>query len=239
MSSVSAALIDGHPVTVEGLAHVLAVRGTFTVVARGESFRDALTIAERLRPELMILDLALPGNAIATISQITSHYPGTRIIGFTAVTGIEHAVGALEAGARGYVSKSCPTDELVNAARAVVSGATYVSENFASGAITALKNASVRKVAMQVLILTAREDQIVGLLLGGRTNKEIASDLGLTERTVKHYMTVLMQKLNVRNRVEVAMAAQKLRRTPTGRLSIGESSFTIRDVGPRPPRLSS
>jgi two-component system nitrate/nitrite response regulator NarL len=249
MNSVSVALIDGHPVTVEGLAHVLAAQGTFTVVAHGGSSQDALAIAERHQPDLMILDLALPGDAVATISQITSRYPGTKIIVFTAVPGIEHAVGAIEAGARGYVSKSCKAVELINAASAVVAGATYVSENFASGAITALKNASVRKVAMQALSLTAREDQVVDLLLKGRTNKEIASDLSLTERTVKHYMTVLMQKLNVRNRVEVVMAAQTLRRTPTvrqgfvpggtGRPSMADGSFTIREISPRTPRLSS
>lgn len=247
MHSVSVALIDGHPVTMEGLEHVLASQGRFTVVARGESSRDALTIAERHRPQLMILDLTLPGNAIASISEITARYPGMRIIVFTAVPGIEYAVSALEAGARGYVSKSCSVGELVNAAGAVIAGGTYVSENFASGAIAALKNASVRKVAMQALSLTAREDQIVGLLLEGRTNKEIASDLGLTERTVKHYMTVLMQKLNVRNRVEVAIAAQNLRRGPagrqglepgnTGRLPMADGGLTILRSGSGSPRL--
>jgi DNA-binding NarL/FixJ family response regulator len=249
MDSISVALIDSHPVTIEGVAHVLATQGTFSVVARGESSQDALAIAGQHRPDLMILDLAIPGDAVAAISEIAARHPGTRVIVFTAVPSVEHAVSALEAGARGYVSKSCATGELVNAARAVIAGATYVSEIFASGAIAALKNASVRKIAMQALSLTAREDQIVHLLLGGRTNKEIASDLGLTERTVKHYMTVLMQKLNVRNRVEVVMAAQDLRRSPGGRQgiafgsasrpSMAVSSFTVREMGARPPRLSN
>jgi len=247
MHSVSVALIDGHPVTIEGLAHVLTAQGPFNVVARGESTRDALAIAERHRPDLMILDLAISGNAVATISEITARYPSMGIIAFTALPGIEYTVSALEAGARGYVSKSCAAGELINAANTVIAGGTYISKNFASGAIAALKNASVRKVAMQALSLTAREDQIVGLLLEGRTNKEIASDLGLTERTVKHYMTILMQKLNVRNRVEVAMAAQNLRRSPAGRqgfslddanrLSIADGSFSIRRSNPRSQRL--
>ena len=249
MSTVSVALIDGHPVTIEGVAHVLAAPGTFTVAARGGCSQDALAIAEQHRPDLIILDLAIPGNAIAAISEISAKYPGTRIIAFTAVSGVEHAVSALEAGARGYVSKSCTTGELINAARAVIAGAPYVSEIFASGAIAALKNASVRKVAMQALSLTAREDQIIRLLIGGKTNKEIASELGLTERTVKHYMTILMQKLNVRNRVEVAMVAQNLRSTlpvrqgfgfsGTGRPSMADSSFTIRGIGAKPPQLSN
>lgn len=217
MRSVSVALIDGHPVTVEGLAYVLASQGAFTVVARGTSSREALTIAERHRPDLMIMDLAIPGNAIAAISEITTHCLGTRIIAFTAAPGVDYAVNALDAGARGYVSKSCMTDEIVGAARAVAAGDTYVSQNFASEVIAALRNASVRRIAMQALRLSAREDQIVQFLLGGKTNKEIASRLGITERTVKHYMTVLMQKLNARNRVEVAMAAQHLKRIPVGR----------------------
>lgn len=217
MSSISVALIDGHPVTVEGLAHVLASQGAFTVVARGTSSRDALTIVERHRPDLMIMDLTVRGNAIAAISEIAAGYPGTKIIAFTAAPGVDHAVKALEAGARGYVSKSCPTDEIVGAARAVAAGDTYVSQNFASEVIAALRNASVRRIAMQALRLSAREDQIVQYLLGGKTNKEIASRLGITERTVKHYMTVLMQKLNARNRVEVAMAAQHLKRDPVAR----------------------
>ncbi len=214
MTSVSVALIDVHPVTVEGMARVLAEQGTFTVVARGGSCRDALAIAGRHRPDLMILDLALSGNAIKAISEITTNHPGAKIIVFTAAPGVEYAVNALEAGARGYVSKSCTPDELVRAARTVSDGDMYVSQNFASEVITALRNASVRRIAMQALKLSAREDQIIQFLLGGKTNKEIASRLGIAERTVKHYMTVLMQKLNARNRVEVVLAAQNLRRDP-------------------------
>lgn len=217
MSSISVALIDGHPVTVEGLAHVLASQGAFTVVACGASSRDAIAIAERHRPDLMIMDVAIPGNAIAAISEIAADHLGTRIIAFTAAPGVDRAVNALEAGARGYVSKSCGTDEIVGAARAVAAGDTYVSQNFGSEVIAALRNASVRRIAMQALRLSAREDQIVQFLLSGKTNKEIASRLGITERTVKHYMTVLMQKLNARNRVEVAMAAQHLKLIPAGR----------------------
>lgn len=218
MNSVSVAVIDGHPVTIEGLALVLATHGRFAVVGRGGTAREALKIAERHRPDLMIVDLAIPGNAIAAISEVAAISPGTRIIVFTAAPGVDYAVNALEAGARGYVSKSCTTDEIVTAAKAVTGGDIYISQNFASEVIAALRNASVRRIAMQALRLSAREDQIVQFLLAGKTNREIASGLGITERTVKHYMTVLMQKLNARNRVEVAMAAQSLKRGAMGRI---------------------
>jgi DNA-binding NarL/FixJ family response regulator len=247
MRSVSVALIDSHPVTIEGLAHVLAAQGPFTVVARGGSSQEVLAIAEQHRPDLIILDLAIPGNALAAISEITAKFQRTRIIVFTAAPGVDYAVNALEAGARGYLPKSSNPGELADAARAVTAGGTYISQYFGSEVVTALRNASVRKIAIQALKLSAREDQIIQLLLGGKTNKEIASGLGVTERTVKHYMTVLMQKLNVRNRVEVAMAAQSLRSIATGRQgfgpdgttrpSIADSNFNIREIGPRSPRL--
>jgi DNA-binding NarL/FixJ family response regulator len=212
MNSISVALIDNHPVAIQGMMHVFGSQGGFNVVAKGTTSRDALEIAECHQPDLMILDLAIPGNAIATISDITARFPSIRIIAFTGASGVDYAVSALEAGARGYVSKCCTIDELVRAASAVTGGDTYVSHNYASGVITALRNASVRKVAMQALRLSVREDQIVHLLLNGKTNKEIAARLGITEKTVKHYMTVLMQKLNARNRVEVVIAAQSLKR---------------------------
>jgi two-component system nitrate/nitrite response regulator NarL len=215
MYPISLALIDSHPVTIEGLTHVFASQGEFHVTAKGGTSRDALAIAEACRPELMFLDLAIPGNALATISEIAAKYPDIKIIAFTATPGVDYAVTALEAGARAFLSKSCTTDELISAARSVAAGDTYISQSFASGVITALRNASVRKIAMQVLKLSTREDQIILLLLSGKTNKEIASRLGITEKTVKHYMTILMQKLNARNRVEVVIAAQNLKHGPT------------------------
>ena len=227
MNSISLALIDNHPITIEGLTYALRSQGDFEVLENGATSRDALSIAERCRPELMILELSIPGNAIATISEIAAKYPKIKIIAFTGAPGIDYAVSAIEAGARGYVSKTCTTSELIHAVREVIAGDTYISQNFASGVITALRNASVRKIAAQALKLSRREDQIIHLLLGGRTNKEIAIGLGITERTVKHYMTVLMQKPNARNRVEVVIAAQNLQRAPSSPQGLEASRLSL------------
>jgi two-component system, NarL family, nitrate/nitrite response regulator NarL len=226
MNSISLAVVDSHPITIEGLAQLFAAQGACHIVAKGSTSQDALAIAEQIKPALMVLDLAAPGSSLGTISEIASKYPNIKIIAFTAASGIDYAVSALEAGARGYVPKSCGLDEIFSAAKAVAAGDIYISQNFASGVITALKNASVRKIAMQALKLSNREDQIIQLLLVGKTNKEIASRLGITEKTVKHYMTVLMQKLSVRNRVEVVIAAQKLKHGSFG-LQIKTSSQPI------------
>jgi two-component system nitrate/nitrite response regulator NarL len=238
MNLLTLALMDNHPATIVGLTHVFASQGGFDVVASGRTARDALAIAAEHRPALMVLDPAAPGDVIAAIAEITARYPDVRILAFTAAPGVDCAVGVLEAGARGYVSKSCSVDELVNAVRAVAAGETYISQNFATGVITALRNASVRRIAMQALKLTAREDQIVNHLMSGKSNKEIASRLGITERTVKHYMSVLMQKLNARNRVEAVIAAQRLRHlAEPGSLPIHRAPQSILPFG-QPPRLA-
>jgi len=213
--AVTLAVVDDHPITNQGLVQLFADGTICTVVARGRSSSDAVAIADQHQPDVIILDLGVPGNALATIAQIVAAHPKLKIIAFTAAPGVEYAVNALEAGARGYVSKTCELDELLRAVTAVVGGDTFVSQSFAAGVITALRNASVRKVASQALKLSVREDQIIHLLLHGKTNKEIAIQLKISEKTVKHYMTVLMQKLNARNRVEAVIAAQKLSASAT------------------------
>ncbi len=210
MTTTSVAVVDDHPMTVQGFIHVLTSSGDYNLVATGRSSEDAVSIVASHHPDVIVIDLAIPGNAITTIAQIAIRHPRTKIIAFTAAPGVEYAVNALEAGARGYVSKTCAVEELLEAVRAVTAGETYVSQNFATRVIAALRNASVRKIASQALKLSAREDQIVRLLLHGKTNKEIAAQLAISEKTVKHYMTILMQKLNARNRVEAVIAAQRL-----------------------------
>ena len=117
--------------------------------------------------------------------------------------------GRLDAGASGYVLKGSSTTELVNAISSVQCGETYITQNFASRVITGLRDASLRRRAAEAVMLSIREQQIVRLLMSGKTNKEIAIAIKISEKTVKHYMTALMQKLQVRNRLEVVIAAQK------------------------------
>jgi two-component system nitrate/nitrite response regulator NarL len=210
VNTTSVAFIDDHPMTIEGLVHVLASHTDYRLVATGRSGEDAIAIANEHKPDVIVLDLAIPGNAITTIATIVQRHPDVRVIAFTAAPGVEYAVNALEAGARGFVSKTCAVEEFITAVRAVTAGETYVSQNFATRVIAALRNSSVRRIASQALKLSAREDQIVRLLLHGKTNKEIALNLAISEKTVKHYMTILMQKLNARNRVEAVIAAQRL-----------------------------
>jgi two-component system, NarL family, nitrate/nitrite response regulator NarL len=210
MSPVSIAFVDDHPILLEGIVSVFSKSDELNIVGKGNSTDDAVAIAETLSPEILVVDLNMPGDIFEAIARIVERRPNTRIIAFTAATSIDHAVRALDAGASGYVLKGSSADDLLNAIRAVRLGDTFIAQGFAGKVIAALRNASLRKAAARAIKLSIREEQIVRLLLRGRTNREIADQLHISEKTVKHYMTVLMQKLNVRNRLEVVIAAQKL-----------------------------
>jgi DNA-binding NarL/FixJ family response regulator len=203
---VSVAFVDDHPYLLEGLQSIFGRRSGIDVVGIGSCCNDAVLIARDLRPEVMVLDLNMDGDTFVSMLDIKTANPTIKIIAFTASANVNHAVKALEAGACGYVLKGGPLDGLVEAIDTVVRGGTYITQGFATKLITAMKQSK----SGSDYKLSSREAQIMRLVLEGRTNKEIGRQLKLTEKTVKYYMTIIMQKLNVKNRVGVAMAARSL-----------------------------
>ena len=123
---------------------------------------------------------------------------------------IDYSVKAIEAGAVGYVIKRSSGRELEEAICAVNRGEMFITPSFAAKVIGALRNPTQQKKAAEAPKLSIREEQIVHLLLLGCTNKEMSRQLDLSEKTIKFYMTGLMQKLNARNRTEVALAVQRI-----------------------------
>lgn len=210
MSRVSVALVDDHPLMIDAVFSLLSRTDPFDIVASGTSAEDVVEIAKRVRPDVILVDLGMPGDVFAAISTVTSISPATKFIVFTAATGVECAIRALDSGASGYVLKGSSSEELIGAITSVMSGEIYIAHAFASRVITALRDESLRRKVAQAVKLSIREEQIVRLLLKGKTNKEIARAINIGEKTVKHYMTILMQKLQVRNRIEVVIAAQNL-----------------------------
>jgi two-component system nitrate/nitrite response regulator NarL len=209
MNRVSVAFVDDHPLFLAGVSSLFANQERFCVVATGGTATDAIEIAHGHHPAVMVMDLNMPGDAFAAIAQISRAFT-TKIIAFTASTGIDCAVRALDAGASGYVLKGSTADELMAAIELVIRGETFINQGLATKVIQALRTAAVRPVQPESLKLSAREQQIVQLLLRGLTNRAIADRLAISEKTVKHYMTVLMQKMHARNRLEVVIAAQKM-----------------------------
>jgi DNA-binding NarL/FixJ family response regulator len=210
MKTISVAFVDDHPILLSGLATLFSANPGFAVVAVGHSARDAMEIVLHHRPDVIVVDLNMPGKVLEMVAEITVGRFGTKVLTFTAATGIDDAISALEAGAGGYVLKGSSGDDLMEAVRTVHAGDTYITASFAAKVVAGLRTASLRKSAIEAMRLSLREEQVLRLLLRGSTNREIATTLAIGEKTVKHYMTILMQKLNVRNRVEVVLAAQQL-----------------------------
>ncbi len=210
MAKISIAVVDDHPLLMEGLSALMQRTTGFTLTAAGSTASDIYTIARNHRPDAIVVDLNMPGNAFQAIADVAKSAPEMKIVVFTASTNTDHAVQALDAGASGYVLKGSSADDLIEAIQATCRGEVYITPSFAAKVITALQSKALAKKAAQNARLSVREDQIIRLLLCGKQNREIARALSLSEKTIKGYMTHLMQKLNARNRLEVVIAAQKL-----------------------------
>ena len=210
MSVVSIVFVDDHPILLSGLGHLFDLDPDFKVLGFGTNAGDAVDMADRLAPDLIVLDLNMPGKILDAMRTISVRSPRTRMLVFTAVTNVDLAASALEAGAQGYVLKGSGVDELFDAIHAVNAGETFISPGFASKLVAGIRTSNMRRTKTEALRLNSREEQIMRLLLRGATNREIAQALAISDKTVKHYMTTLMQRLNVRNRIEVVLAAQEM-----------------------------
>lgn len=193
-----------------GVAHLFNANPDFQTVGVGTCASDAAEIARNAKPNVIVVDLSMPGNVLETIVNIVKENLPTKVLVFTAVTAVEPAIAVLDAGAKGYVLKGSSEQELITAIRAVHMGETYISPNFATKVVTAMRSASLQRASANALKLSTREEQVLRLVLRGKTNREIGAALALSDKTIKHYMGVLMQRLNARNRIEVVLTAQGL-----------------------------
>lgn len=214
---VRVAFVDDHPILLEGLVSLYKARADLDVVAMGHTAIDALNILENHYPDVIVMDLSMPGDSFAAIHLILTSYPDTKVIVFTASSAIQPAVELIEAGISGYVLKGASSSDLHHAIISAYGGETYITPGFATKVIVSMKTSELRRKAQPSERLHHREEQIVSGLLKGLTNREIGVNLNISEKTVKHYMTSLMSKLGVRNRVELVIAV-KNRTSPRDRI---------------------
>lgn len=207
--AIRIAFVDDHPVLLKGMAAVFACEEGLEIVAEGESADAALEVVARHKPDVLITDLSMPGNVFGAITEISRTYPQTHVVVFTAFSSVDSVLKALDAGATGFVLKGGRIEEVIEAVSAVMRGELYITKQYAGQVLGGLRSREARERLNNAIRLSVREKQIVGHLMHARTNREIASELLLSENTVKYYMTGLMAKLNARNRMEVVLAAQK------------------------------
>ena len=214
-ASISIAIVDDHPLFRSGVAATLAAEKAFEVVAQGACASDAVRICEQMLPDVLLLDISMPGCGLAAAQTITQSCPIVKIVMLTASESDEHVLAALEAGARGYVLKGVSSNELIRTISSILLGETYVTPALAARLLKQVRQAPpVNQRGADLATLTTREEEILDEVARGLTNKEIANKLGISEKTVKHYMTNIMEKLQVRNRVEAALRS---RENSTGR----------------------
>src|SRR5215467_5107010 len=203
--AIRIAVIDDHPMFREGAVQTLTCIDGIEVVGEGATAEDALKVAEELRPDVMLLDIGLPGGGVQAAANIARACPGVRAVMLTASESELDVASALQAGARGYILKGSSAAEVVETVRAIFKGESYVAPSLAARLLIQMGRRGEVVTAKPASDLTAREDEILALVSSGLTNKEIANRLRLTERTVKHHMTSIMRKSNVRNRVEAML----------------------------------
>lgn len=204
------AVVDDHPLFREGVTSILTRSGRHKLVAIGGSASDALEIAKTYLPDILLLDIMMPGGGLDAVRDISTAYPAVKVVMLTSSEDEADISTALASGARGYILKGIGSTELLSTLEAVAGGETYVSPNLAARVLVQMRRKlDTGHATHDACTLTHREEEILDQVAEGRTNKEIARHFEISEKTVKHYMTNIMQKLHVRNRVEAALLARQ------------------------------
>lgn len=194
-------VVDDHFVVRSGVAASLSMEDDFEIVAEADSHEQALTEFHRHHPDVVLMDLRLQGTSgIDTTTALCHEAGGAKVLMFTTFEGDEYIYRAMQAGARGYLLKSAPREELIGAIRSVAAGGRYLPPEVA------------HRLADRVAgpDLSARELEVLQLISRGRSNKEIATALGISDETVKRHVSNLFNKLDVSDRAQAT--AEGIRR---------------------------
>jgi DNA-binding NarL/FixJ family response regulator len=205
-------IVDDHALFRDGLANILAAEDDIEVVGQGGSAQEAIELARELLPEVILLDIDMPGGGLEAARAIGREYPVVKIVILTASEQDDHLIAALKAGAQAFILKGVAARELLRILRAVAAGESYVPPALAASLLLEMHETGSlpsKEPDNPLKELTDREREILECLADGLSNKEIGERLFLAEKTVKHYMTNILQKLQVRNRVEAALLAQR------------------------------
>jgi DNA-binding NarL/FixJ family response regulator len=206
-NTIDILVVDDHPLFRQGVVNSLDMVPDFKVVGETSSGEEALGLALSLMPDVVLLDVSMPGwNGIVTAEKIALACPATAIVMLTAADDKDKLLAALKAGARGYVLKGVSAKELADVVRSACAGEVYVSPSIAAEMLVSLTRGKAPDPLQE---LTDREREILELIGNALTNREIGEKIFLSEKTIKHYVTNILQKLQVRSRVEAALLANR------------------------------
>lgn len=204
-------LADDHAVVRKGIREVLEEDGEIVVVAEASSGADAVRLVDEHRPAVAVLDVQMPGtNGIEATRRIKTAHPEIRVLILTAYEEDPYVFALLRAGADGYVLKNTDSDELVRAVKAVAGGGKALAPEVAAKVVAQMTTGKPAGAAEQVERLSERELDVLRLAAHGLTNKAIAAELRLSDRTVQGHLASIYGKLAVQSRTEAVTKALKL-----------------------------
>ncbi len=204
-------VVDDHPLVRKGVRDTINEEADLEVVGEGASADDAVRLAGEVKPDLVLLDVTMPGDGVKAAERICLSWPDMKVAMLTVRDDIGTVGAALRAGAKGYISKGTAGPDFIDTLRRILRGENYVDPDLAARLLAdgrSVEPSPSRSNEVGVP-LTDREQQIFSLIGRGCNNIEIAEALGLSENTIKHYITPLLTKLGVRNRVEAALLARE------------------------------
>lgn len=210
MEPIRIVIADDHPLYREGVARSLADDAAISVLGQAQDADGAVEMTQRMRPDVVLLDISMPaGGGISALRRIMAMAAPPRVAMLTVSEEDDDVMQALKAGASGYVLKGVGSRELVAIVKDLAGGRSYVSPTLAARILNTMRAGAAGQAAQGPLDdLSKREEDILKLVAQGKSNKEVGRLLDLQEKTVKHYMTSILQKLHVRNRVEAAVMAR-------------------------------
>jgi DNA-binding NarL/FixJ family response regulator len=201
--SITVLIADDHPVVRQGLAVLLEVQDDITLVGQASDGPEAVRLTVQHAPDVLLLDLKLPLlDGMAVLGELTARGSSTRVLILTSTADPSRPSLALRAGAAGFLYKDVDPDALVRAIRSVHDGHTVLAPG-AAGLVSARPGGDVRGIAA----LTGREREVLGLVADGRSNREIARLLGVSEKTIKTHVSAVLAKLGVADRTQAALLA--------------------------------
>lgn len=205
--NIRVVVVDDHPIFRQGVVHALGSAGQITVVGEAGSGEAALAMVQELMPDVVLLDIHMPGwDGLVSTEKISAACPATAIVILTSSEDRDKLLKAFKAGARAYVLKGVSSQELAKVIRTVAAGDAYVTPSLAAHMLLSMNSGAD---ADPLEDLTEREYRILSMIGSGMKNREIGDELNLSEKTIKRYVTNILQKLQVRSRVEAAVLASR------------------------------